>query len=157
MSSGAQASECSPTEVRCVDDTAGSEQEYSTIQACLDAAQAVDVQVWDGASYVSVGNIGSSVGVSSSSVSFGDVNVSGIRLWQEAGMGFVNYSNIMWIAEIDYSLEAAGASACGAADDGPRDGTVSTEELAAYVDLWIGESVSIDELLVAINEWKSGC
>lgn len=35
-------SDCSMTNIRCVDDTAGSNQEYTTIQACADAAQVGD-------------------------------------------------------------------------------------------------------------------
>jgi len=49
------------------------------------------------------------------------------------------------------------ASSCISRADSDKDSAVSTEELAGYITEWKAGSVTIGELITAVNEWKNGC
>ena len=116
------------------------------------SSQDVQVQYWDGSQYVTVSTITNTGEVESNSVTFPAVSTTSLRLWQPAGRGASVYNGVMWLTEVEYSLETA----CSPADTS-GDGVVDIQELTSYIAEWKSGLVTITQLMQAIGEWKSGC
>jgi hypothetical protein len=69
-------------------------------------SQQVDIQYWNGASYVTIANINPPVrNVSSNSTRFIPVSTTSLRYWQPANMGDLNYTEVMWLTEVQWGSQ----------------------------------------------------
>ncbi len=66
------------------------------------SSQQVNVEYWDGSSYVLIDSMLNGVSVSNSSVSFNEITTDRIRFYQPANMGYIGYPTVMWLTEIEY-------------------------------------------------------
>ena len=80
---------------------------YNNYQQKYMTSQRVDVQYWNGSSYVTAATMtypGSDV--PSTTLSFPSVTTSQIRFYQPANQGNPTYSTVFWITEVDYSYKS---------------------------------------------------
>jgi hypothetical protein len=76
---------------------------YNNAQGRLMTSQRVDIQYWNGATYLTAASVlYPGVDVPSSSVTFASVTTTAIRFYQPANMGPPSYSTVLWLTEIDY-------------------------------------------------------
>src|SRR5919107_1231974 len=77
---------------------------YNSFQQKYMTSQRVDVQYWNGSSYVTAATItypGSDI--PSSTVSFPEITTSRIRFYQAANQGNPTYPGVLWVTEVDYA------------------------------------------------------
>ena len=128
---------------------------YNNQQSLFMSSQEVQVQYWDGSQYLTAATISNTGEVESSSITFPTISTTSLYFFQPTNIGPATYSTVIWLTEIDYSLET---SACSSgADNNPPDGVVSITELMNYISQWKAGSVTISELMTGIGEWKNGC
>ncbi len=65
-------------------------------------SQRVDVQSWNGSAWVTLGSMMYSGDVATSSINFPTVTTSQLRFFQPASKGNPNYTNILWVTEVEY-------------------------------------------------------
>ena len=71
-------------------------------------AKKVDVQYWNGSSYQTASSfVYSSINAASSTVSFPTVTTSQLRFVMPAGQGNPDYTDILWLTEIQYGIDNA--------------------------------------------------
>ncbi|MEZ4270836.1 MAG: putative metal-binding motif-containing protein [Myxococcota bacterium] len=100
---------------------------FNSFRQELMTSQQVDVQYFDGKSFVTLGSLSDADGlVSTSRLDFAPVSTTKLRLWQPANMGPQQYSGVMWLTEVDYGKEIAGC------DD--ADGDTFTDAACGGVD-----------------------
>jgi len=126
---------------------------YSQVMQVYMASQEVQVQYWDGNQFITAATITNSGPVDTSSVSFSPVTTTRLRLYQPVNMGPSGYSEVMWLAEVDYGSIGG---ACALADT-DCDGCVDLDELIAYINKWKAGQIEMVQLMQAIAEWKAGC
>jgi hypothetical protein len=100
--------------------------------------QHLDVQIWDGNDYVTVGSFDRVVDEPSTVLSFTPVTTTSFRIWQPADMSNPQYSRVLWLTEIDY-----GTNSC-----------FSTSFLLSAVSDWYNGNLDISSLVNTIKEWK---
>ena len=128
---------------------------YNNQQSMFMSSQEVQVQYWDGSQYLTAATISNTGEVESSSITFSTISTTSLRFWQPANMGYSTYPTVIWLTEIDYSLETSTCSS--GADNNPINGVVSITELMSYISDWKAGSVTITDLMTGIGEWKNGC
>jgi hypothetical protein len=80
---------------------------YTPVQQKYMTSQRVDVQYWNGSSYVTAATItypGSDI--PSSTVTFPAVTTSQVRFYQPANQGNPTYPTVFWITEVDYAYQS---------------------------------------------------
>jgi len=128
---------------------------YNSVQQELMDSQQVQVQYWDGSSYITAATLPYSRYSANSSVTFSPVTTSSIRFYQPAGMGNPSYPDVLWITEAEYGY----TQACIHKSDTDCSGCVSQPELMSFISRWYtnNQDVTLRELIETIGLWKRGC